>query len=367
MAEFEVKVCEVEIEPIEGADRIEVARVGDFQCITGKGSMSTGDLAAYLPVDSIVPDYILDELGLTGMLSGPNKNRVKPRKFLGVLSEGIIYPVKNGQLRGQDVFLGDDVTELLEVTKFEAPIPTHMKGQLHSRQGKTLRFDVENIKKYPDLFSEDDLVYITEKLHGTFACFGRYNGEEWIVHSKGLGARGIGFKVGDENANNLYVKTFFGIQDSLENLDELVESHTWYICGEIIGLGVQDMHYGEKEPVFVAFDLFEANPDSDNPRDGYYWPLDRFVNAIDECRIFRVPILYAGNYDRSVVDDHTTGNTVWGLHDFKEPIEQIREGVVVRLIAEGKEEVRKHHDIGRMIAKSISPDYLMRKGGTEHN
>ena len=43
------------IEPIEGADRIELAHVLGWQCVVNKGQFQPMDLAVYFEVDSFLP------------------------------------------------------------------------------------------------------------------------------------------------------------------------------------------------------------------------------------------------------------------------------------------------------------------------
>lgn len=43
------------IEPIEGADRIELAYVLGWQCVVNKGQFNVGDLAVYFEIDSFLP------------------------------------------------------------------------------------------------------------------------------------------------------------------------------------------------------------------------------------------------------------------------------------------------------------------------
>ena len=43
------------IEPIEGADRIELAHVLGWQCVVDKGQFKPMDLAVYFEVDSFLP------------------------------------------------------------------------------------------------------------------------------------------------------------------------------------------------------------------------------------------------------------------------------------------------------------------------
>lgn len=65
-----------------------------------------------------------------------------------------------------EVHLGQDVSNLLGITKWSPPIPTSMAGEVASLFGKTLKFDVENHQRYPHIFQEGEPVVATEKLHG---------------------------------------------------------------------------------------------------------------------------------------------------------------------------------------------------------
>ncbi|MFT4978137.1 MAG: RNA ligase (TIGR02306 family), partial [Myxococcota bacterium] len=96
MAEHEVRVVAVTIEPHDNADALEIARVGDYRAVVGKGQLATGDLIAYIPEQSLVPQPLLVELGLVGRLAGKEKNRVKALRLRGVLSQGLCYPARPG-------------------------------------------------------------------------------------------------------------------------------------------------------------------------------------------------------------------------------------------------------------------------------
>ena len=77
MAELKATIEEITVEPHPDAERLEVARVKGFTCVVGKGLFKDKELAAYIPEQAMVPPDILEELGLTGRLSGAGKNRVK--------------------------------------------------------------------------------------------------------------------------------------------------------------------------------------------------------------------------------------------------------------------------------------------------
>ena len=137
-----------------------------------------------------LPDWLIAELGLEGKLAGSKKNRVKAVKLRGSLSQGLVYPVSDGMIRGRQVAAGDDVTELLELVKYEPPIPISMQGEVRAAHGATLKYDIEDFKKYPQEFRDGEPVVITEKLHGTWCCLGWHPEHGTIVTSKGMSDKG---------------------------------------------------------------------------------------------------------------------------------------------------------------------------------
>ncbi|MBD3262246.1 MAG: RNA ligase (ATP), partial [Candidatus Altiarchaeales archaeon] len=211
MAGFSVTIEKIEVIQHHNADRLEIALVGDYRSVVLKGQFKTGDLVAYIPEQAIVPDPLLQELGLKGRLAGKDKNRVKAIKLRGVLSQGICYAAREGWVEGQDV------TEELGVTKYVPPVPTHMSGAAFGAgKDRCVSYDIENFKRYPDIFKEGEPVTFTEKIHGTFAQFGllppmmahREHGRIMIA-SKGLADKGIAFQLNSpENENNLYIRAF---------------------------------------------------------------------------------------------------------------------------------------------------------------
>ena len=341
MVEFAVKTYAVTIEPHPDADLLECARIGDYFTVVGKGQMQTGDVAAYIPEASVVPDKLIAEMELEGKLAGSKKNRVKAIKLRGVLSQGLVYPMPGREI-------GEDVTEQLGIVKYEPPIPSHMAGQVQNSFGKTLKFDIENIKLYPNVFEDGEEVVFTEKLHGTWCCMGFFE-DTAIVSSKGISDKGLSFKMEEGvNITNLYVQHFRANATMIERIGRRLNTDTFYVLGEIFGKGVQDLHYGLEKPNFRVFDIFVGEPAI-----GRYLDYDEMRDAINGD-LDMVPLLYRGPFSRSVVDEYTNGVSTLAGH--------IREGLVIRPVVEDR-----HFEIGRKLLKSVSENYLLRKGGTELN
>ena len=379
MADFEVKVYKLTIEEHPNADLLEIARVGDYRSIVGKGQFKTGDLGVYIPEQAVCPAWLIEELGLTGKLAGKAKNRVKAIKLRGILSQGLVYPVdvewetvctvwnggKNKGTRWPETTLweGDDLTEFLDITKYEPVIPTSMSGEVEGASGCTIKYDIENIKKYPDTILDGENVSVTEKLHGTWCCFGSHPNAPYVVSSKGLSARGLIFQINTENTErNLYVRTLEGTRDEdgynlIDRFHLLLNTLTgnpmlpFYILGEIFGKGVQDLHYGLQSPSFRVFDVYIGEPGQ-----GRYLDPAALADYMYELGVETVPVLFQGPFSKDKIEELTNGKeTINGHH--------VREGVVIKPLIE-----RNDEELGRVILKSVSEDYLLRRGNiTEYN
>jgi len=373
MAEFAVEVVKLTIEEHPNADALELAVIGDYRAVVLKDQFNTGDFAVYIPEQSIVPEWLIAKIGLEGRLAGKQRNRVKAIKLRQQLSQGLVVPLDgelelaNEDQRLDGLYLGEDVTEFLGITKWEPQIPTAMNGKCWNAMGRTIHFDIENVKRYPDILQEGEEVVFTEKLHGTWCCFGK-NGDDYIVTSKGLSDRGLAFTLDEDNERNLYCRQFFkfGGKEILDALVELSGRHDVYILGEIFGRGVQDLTYGEQTPTFRIFDIYFGNPNGRSVDNNFYADPDGIIFDIDSINNFveggfqvkMVPILYRGPFSKEVMGEHTNGKeTVSGKE------ENVREGIVIHPVVE-----RDHPDIGRVILKSVSENYLLRKGNiTEFN
>jgi RNA ligase (TIGR02306 family) len=349
---FESRIYALRIEAHPNADRLELAAVGGYRCVVGKDSYADGDLAAYVPEGAVCPDWLIAELGLEGKLAGSSKNRVKAVKLRGMLSQGLVYPVREGMIRGREVAEGDDVTELLELVKYEPPIPIAMQGEVHAVHGATLHYDIEDFKKYPDELRPGEPVAITEKLHGTWCCLGWHPDHGPIVTSKGMSDKGLALILDDEvNRNNLYVRTWHAHAEAFGAARTRLAAgdQPLYVLGEVYGRGVQDLHYGKPNPAFAVFDAYVGDPGSGR----YLGPAELTESLGDLFPI--VPRLYEGPFSLAKLQELTDGVTALGGS-------HVREGAVVKPATE-----RVSPQFGRVILKSVSGKYLTRRGGTEYN
>lgn len=109
------------ITPIEGADRIECIHVLGWQCVANKGQFRLGDKCVYIEVDSYLPvcekfEFLRSSSFKRNEILGEGF-RLKTQKFRGQISQGLVQPLSI--LPKGDYQIGDDVTELLGIRKWE--------------------------------------------------------------------------------------------------------------------------------------------------------------------------------------------------------------------------------------------------------
>ena len=361
MSTFQVPVVNIVVGPHPDADALEIAQVGAYCSIVRKGQFRTGDMVAYIPEQSLVPPALLAELGLTGRLAGPGRDRVKAIRLRGVLSQGLCCPARSGWSVGQDV------AAELGVTKYVPPVPSTMNGTVFSAGlERTIRYDIENIKRYPDLFTPGEPVVFTEKVHGTWAQLGVMSPSlavpdhgRLVVSSKGLASRGLAFV--PDSPDNLY-NVYLRVARHLD-IEARVTSafgplaEPVFVLGEVFGAGVQDLGYGASTAQddrlgFRVFDVYRGRRGH-----GTYLSDAELDAAVSAMGLQRAPVVYRGPFSGEGVRAHTAGRETvsgTGCH--------LREGVVIRPQVE-----RRDLRIGRAQLKSVSDDYLLRKGGTEFN
>src|SRR4051812_30373826 len=102
-------------EAIDGADSIERATVLGWELVIKKGEFKEGDLCVYCEIDCLMPGKPEFEfLKARGM-------RIRTVRLRGQISQGICFPLSilpAGTLIEENA----DVTEILGIEKFEAPV-----------------------------------------------------------------------------------------------------------------------------------------------------------------------------------------------------------------------------------------------------
>jgi RNA ligase (TIGR02306 family) len=367
----ELKVPVVKIETVvnhPNADRLDLVIIAGWQCVAARDQFKVGDPAIYIPIDSVLSESLEAHLFANSKIK-LNGRRVKTIKIRSAISQGML--VKPETL--PNVYLlnglpqeGDDVGELLGITKYEPPDvggpaislgPGKAKIKKRDNPNFPKFTDLQNIKWYPDLFQEGEPIVITEKIHGTNFRAGhtKYNADSWwkkALQFVGLapkyefcwGSRKVqlqskgykGWYAQEDSAGNVY-------REAVVKYDIQKRLHPGEIVfGEVYGSKIQKGYTygcGIGERGLVIFDVMI---------DGE-WLDPRAVQMFCNARgLLAVPVLYDGPYCKEVVEKTTSGMSVL------DPRQKVREGCVVRSLLEANVEY-----FGRKMLKSISSEYLL--------
>jgi len=136
------------IEPIEGADRIEVARILGWRVVVGKDMhLKPGDRVAYFETDSLLPAYdprykSFQKRGQKTMIVGSMEvtgHVLRTVKLRGVYSQGLIMRLDELGFRYTPA-VGTDITDKANVLKYEEPLPMggmQVAGSTHPAPSRT--------------------------------------------------------------------------------------------------------------------------------------------------------------------------------------------------------------------------------------
>lgn len=349
-----------EIKEIHGADNIEQGVIGGWNCIIKKGEYKVDDLVVVATTDAVIPVDLSNKLGVTNYLR--KGNRVRTVKLRGVYSECLIIPIT--YIQGNKRVEGTDCMELLEIFKYEPPVK-----QIQLGSGKKIKYrdnpnfhvyyKFPNLKNVKGMFTEEDVVEITRKIHGTNARYGiikknklslwdkvkKFFGlaDKWVDYEFVYGSHNV--EKGSDSQGFYSTDVWRNIIDkydiknklwSFVNEMELSDLNSGIVLyGEIYGPGIQKNYdYGLIELELSIFDI---------TIDGKYLPTfttEQFTKL--DFKLDYVPVLYVGNWSQEVQDKFVFNNMIEGT---KVP----HEGIVIK----------EHTGDRRKVAKVINPDYLI--------
>lgn len=157
------------IEPIEGADRIELASVLGWKVVVKKGEFKKGDLGVYFEIDSFLPmkkefEFLRNSSYKKSDLMGEGY-RLRTQKMRGVISQGLLLPLG---ILPEKAELGDDVTEMLGVRKWEIEERATSGGTVIGNLPPDVpHTDETRVQACPELIKEFGNYYISTKMDGS--------------------------------------------------------------------------------------------------------------------------------------------------------------------------------------------------------
>lgn len=354
-----------EIKAIPGADNIEQGVIGGWNCIIKKGEYQPGDLVVVATTDAVIPQELSDSMNVTNYLR--KGGRVRTVKLRGVYSECLIIPFKYvPSFRDIDYYPteGEDMMGEMGIFKYEPPVvqvqlASGRKIKYHQNPNFGVYYKFPNIKNVKGIFTEEDNVQITRKIHGTNARYGIVKkrhlslwdkvkkfvrlADEWIEYEYVYGSHNV--EKGSDSQGFYDTDVWRTIADKYDIKNKLwtyVKLHGPSVIGsgvvlygEIYGPGIQKNYdYGLKDMQFTGFDFVE---------NGEYQTTIRTKWVI--ANVFNLPHveeLHVGPWSQEVQDKYTFNNNIEGT---KIP----HEGIVIKDVSGNRHKV----------AKVINPDYLI--------
>lgn len=369
------------VTPIEGYDRVELAHVGGWTIVVGKGEFHAGDPAIYFEIDSKLPEVEpftnMDFLAKKGY-------KVKTQKMCKSISQGLLMSAANFGwhiVEGGNYAIVDNngnyhrvdeesrfLTKQLSVTYYIAEDNTRKansidkykkmaqrNGKLFSHQpfrwlmkrvwGKKLLFvffgrkrdkksswpawvtktDEERIQNMPWILKDKEPWVATEKIDGTSTTFTMKRGR-WPHKDKFyICSRNVVF----DNPNkacfyetNVYAEMAekYDIFNKMKDLlyNDFSDCEWITIQGETYGPGIQKRDYHAPGHAFMAFNFITS-------KDGR-WGTEKMVDLLQKrMNIPCVPILDTNFILPDTVEELLTYATAESICDY-----DLREGVVFR-------------------------------------
>ena len=249
-----------DIQPIEGADMIELAIVDGWKVVVAKNvGHKVGDMVIYCEIDSFLPirnEFEFLRKSSYKKMGDQEGFRLKTIKLRGQVSQGLILPIVVLNPPDTNIYVtpfeGLDVTEMLEIVKYEPPIPAELSGKVKglfpSFLRKTDEERVQNLtKEYEQYKSLGRNFYVTEKLDGSSATF-YYKDGVFGVCSRNL-------ELLETEGNTFWkVARELDLENKMRDFGVNIS-----LQGELIGEGIQGNPYKIKGQTVRFFNLFDID------------------------------------------------------------------------------------------------------------
>lgn len=326
------------IESIPNADLIEKATILGWSVVVRKNEFKVGDKCVYVEIDSILPER--PEFEFLRVVHF----RIKTTKRKGCISQGICFPLDVIYFRLENeiiaLYEGEDVTELLSITKYEPYIPAQLQGQVKGVFPEFLhRTDEERIQTCPQLLEKHQgkKFYVTEKIDGS-SCSLFLNKGMFGICSRNLELK--------ETEGNSYWKTIRELDIERKLMGEINKLPVNVaLQGELTGPGVQGNKLKLEKLNFFVFNIFDIDR-------GRYLDYNDFKEVVYNLGLTPVPLITKDYLLPKTVDELIEYSKGKSLLNKDTP----REGIVLRsLIEEYEPEL-----YGRLSFKCVNPDFLLK-------
>ncbi len=350
-----------DIQPIEGADRIELAKVLGWQCVVNKGQFKPMDLAVYFEIDSFLP--IQEEFEFLRASSYRKTDimgegfRLRTMKFRGQVSQGLLLPVTafpevvdflNRGVKGWPDenwghMIGEDVSNILHVKKWEIEEKATTGGTVTG----TLPMDVPHtdetrVQAEPDLIKDFAGLeyYITTKMDGS--------SHSVSLDGEGFHVTGHNYEYKDDGKSAFYelVKRE-GIENRMRKYHKENGLRLLTIQGELCAPGIQQNRLKLTRPEWYVFTV---------RIDGMRAGLRKMQEVCEALGLKTVPVEEVGT---DLPSKYPTVEALLKRADGEYPKGGKKEGIVIR----PTEPIFNERISAALSMKVVSNKYLLKNEG----
>ncbi|MBQ8094012.1 MAG: 2'-5' RNA ligase [Clostridia bacterium] len=335
------------IEPIEGADRIELAHVLGWQCVVNKGEFKPMDLGVYFEIDSFLPirpefEFLRASSYKRTELMGEGF-KLRTQKFRGQLSQGLLLPLNRFLEIPDGADAGMDVTDILGVRKWEIEEKITTGGTVIG----TLPYDIPHTDE-TRIQAEPELIgafagleyYISTKMDGSSHSVG--------LDENGFHVTGHNYEYRDDGTSAFYnLVNQRGYREKMEAFVEAQGLKTLTIQGELCAPGIQQNRLRLKAPEWYVFTIRE---------NGRRVGLERMQEICRMLEMITVPI---EEVDTDLPARYPTVEALLVRADGDYPNGGRKEGIVIR----PTKPVYSQMIGGDLSMKVVSNKYLLKNEG----
>lgn len=242
-----------DIQPILGADVIVATQVDGWKCITKKGEFNVGDIGVYFEIDSFLSgqDERFSFLSKQFInFEGDIGARIRTIKLKGQIAQGLMLPLRLfPEITNPQV--GQDVTEILNVKKWEPYTPPQLAGEVNGIFPNFIKkTDEERIQNLIDQIQTEiagQTFEITVKLDGTSMTVFRNDDVSGVC--------GRNWDLRENITNSLW---------SVTRRNKLIEAinllgRNIALQGELIGESIQGNNENIKGQDFFLFNIWDID------------------------------------------------------------------------------------------------------------
>lgn len=278
------------ISPIENSDFLELATVDGWNVVVSKKENHyPGDLIVYCETDSFLPLWpefqFLEKSSLRKMMTPEGSRtgyRLRTIKLRGQISEGLIIPLHTNErtewfldIDSQGIHLpvdeGDEVTDILNIIKWELPVHSSLAGKVRGNFPSFLhKTDSERIEN----FIKD---FLRHYRHHKWEVTTKLDGSSFTAYLRdgefGVCSRNLDLAESEDNSfwiaarkNNLEQK-----MRDFATRDSNGEIFNFAIQAELMGPGIQGNREQLPDLDIFVFDIYDIDAHSKIAAEDRHW------------------------------------------------------------------------------------------------